>query len=169
MRSYDSPSPVILTLYSFKDEKIKRIIHAIKYFHRKDLIAPLVTPVTQELRSKNLTNFILVPIPMPQLRKYMRGYNHSEAIAHELSIQTLLPVNTTLLQRNSSIKRQVLTRSRKERLKNQHNAFTVKENVHGMNILLVDDVTTTGATLLEARKKLIEKGAARVEALALAH
>ena len=59
--------------------------------------------------------------------------------------------------------------SRAERLKNQHNAFVVQTSVQGLSVILVDDVTTTGATLLEARKVLLEAGATSVQAYTVAH
>ena len=167
--AYGPPFPYVTVMYSFKDAEIKKIIHAIKYFHRKDLIPPLVEALAYELSKKDIADYTLVPIPMPRLRKYIRGYNHSERIAYELSKQTRIPMINNILTRTSSKKRQVLLHSRSERLKNQHNAFTVTKEVVGMKIILVDDVTTTGATLLEARKVLLAKGALRVEALTIAH
>lgn len=169
-RSIDTPAPFITSIYSFKDPSIKRIIHAIKYFHRKDLIRPLVTPLAKELNARTLSDHVLVPIPMPRLRRYMRGYNHAQAIAYELSLQTNIPVLHDVLVRSQSKKRQVTTRSRKERIKNQHGAFSVTtKNIVAMRIILVDDVTTTGATLLEAREALLHHGALSVEAVTIAH
>ena len=156
-------------MYSFKDKRTKKIVHAIKYFHRKDLIEPLVSHCVKIIRQD--TSYVLIPIPMPALRKYTRGYNHTEALAEALGKKLSLRVQKNILLRNSdtSKKRQVQTRSRGERLRNQHNAFRVATSVSGMNIILVDDVTTTGATLLEARKVLLQSGASSVEAFTVAH
>ena len=68
-RAYDTPFPCITPLYSFKDKAIKKIIHSIKYFHRKDLIAPLARNLVQEITVPHLTSTIIIPIPMPKLRK----------------------------------------------------------------------------------------------------
>ena len=108
---------------------------------------------------------------MPTIRKYLRGYNHTEALATSISNQTHIPVSTTTLVKNTSQskKRQVLTKSRSERLKNQHNAFRINGTVLGDKIILIDDVTTTGATLDEARKILLSNGALSVEAFTIAH
>ncbi len=167
--SCNTPAPVITSFYSFKDPVIKKIIHAIKYFHRKDLIAPLVESMSQEITITHRNKPLLIPIPMPTLRKYIRGYNHGEAIARAISKQANIPVDCTSLARRKKQKRQVLTHSRAERLKNQQGVFYVTGDISGMNIILVDDVTTTGATLLEARKVLLEKGASSVECFTIAH
>ena len=165
----ETPSPVITSIYSFKDPSIKKIIHAIKYFHRKDLVAPLVAALADEILQKNTTGYVLVPIPMPLLRKYIRGHNHAETIAYEISHYTGIPLRKDLLSRAVTKKRQVTTTSRYERLKNQHGSFSVNKDVLGMSIFLIDDVTTTGATLLEARRLLLKKGASHVEAFTVAH
>ena len=164
-------------MYSFRDPLIKKVIHAIKYFHRKDLIQPLTHELAQELNKIVSPGpyilvpsaYLLIPIPMPLLRKYMRGYNQAEIIAKELSKECSLPVTTTILARTRSPKRQVMTTTRGERLRNQHKSFKINKNVKNLNIILVDDVTTTGATIFEARKILLEAGASTVRAVTLAH
>lgn len=176
-KSIDTPALYITSIYNFHDPLIKKTIHAIKYFHRKDLIEPLTKELAKELQKiissspYNLvpSTYLLVPIPMPRLRKYMRGYNQSELIARELSKQCSLPLNTKILTRIKSPKRQVTTKTKGERLQNQHNSFKVIANVEGLHIILVDDVTTTGATLSEARKTLLQAGATTVKAVTLAH
>ena len=171
-QAVDTPSPYITSIYSFKDPHIKKIIHAIKYFHRKDLITPFAKIMSSEiLKEKEYTTYILLPIPMPPLRKYTRGYNHTEALAQQIHTETSLTLRTKTLLRNPCVskKRQVQTKSRKERMRNQHNAFIVNEPVKGMNIILIDDVATTGATLLEARRVLLEHGVSRVIAYTIAH
>lgn len=168
-KAIDTPYPYIRSMYSFKDPSIKKIIHAIKYFHRKDLLRPLAMEIAPEIRTNKNIQYTLVPIPMPRLRKYLRGYNHAEALAYELSAITLFPVRTDILKRTALKKRQVRTRSRKERLENQRHAFRGDRAVVGMNIILIDDVTTTGATLREARETLRKQGAVHVEAFTIAH
>jgi ComF family protein len=195
-KALDTPAIYIISIYSFKDLIIKKSIHAIKYFHRKDLIDPLTQELANELgnittseqirtkndrgaksdeeirsqQAKDLTkNWVLVPIPMPRLRKYIRGYNQAELIANSLSKKCSIKVRNDLLIRLKSPKRQVKTKTRSERLLNQHNSFKVIDNVKGMNIILVDDVTTTGATISEARNTLLKAGASNVKAVTIAH
>ena len=173
-KSVDTPYLYIHSLYSFKDKNVKHIIHTIKYYHRRDLIVPLVRELVKELEEDNsyklmANGCILVPIPMPTLRKYMRGYNQAEEIAKEIAKIYKLEMRNDILIRFKNKKRQVTTKTRGERLANQRNSFAVISPVHDMNIILIDDVTTTGATLDEARKILLKNGAKSVSAVTLAH
>ncbi|MFA6608439.1 MAG: phosphoribosyltransferase family protein [Candidatus Paceibacterota bacterium] len=118
---------------------------------------------TQEIK------WCIVPIPMPKIRKYIRGYNQAELIAKELSQKTSIPIKNNVLTRTYSPKRQVKSHTRNERLKNQHNSFQTTSSVNGLNIILVDDVITTGATIFEARNILQKSGANKVVAISLAH
>jgi ComF family protein len=161
-----------VSIYAFKDPLITRAIHAIKYYHRKDLIAPLTDKLSYELSmlyGERLATYMLVPIPMPIMRKYMRGYNQAEEIAKELSKQLKLPLQSNILVRIRNPKRQAQIHTRNERLQNQKNSFAVRGEVSGSNILLIDDVATTGATIQEARRMLLKMGAHSVHAATLAH
>ncbi len=170
-KAIDTPLPFITSIYSFKDERIKKSIHAVKYFHRKDLLPPFTKEISELIKKENYGSCVLVPIPMPVFRKYVRGYNHTEVIAGLISKELTVPVQTNLLYRNKTVARprQVLTHSRHERLKNQRNAFIASSHAKNRNIILIDDVTTTGATLSEARKVLLGAGASRVTAFTIAH
>lgn len=173
-RCVDTPHLYIQSVFSFKDRNVKHVIHSIKYYHRKDLIYPLTAALIDNVKNRkdNLftsDDWLLVPIPMPRIRKYMRGYNQAELIAKEITAITHLPTRTDILKRKSSPKRQVGTRTRSERLANQRNSFITGRNVEGLSIILVDDVATTGATLDEARKTLLKAGAKKVLAITIAH
>ena len=167
-KSIDTPHTYILSIFCFRDRELKRVIHAIKYFHRKDLVSPLAKKLAEEMVVQQYRG-VLVPIPMPTFRKYIRGYNQAEILAKHLSKENNLDIDSTILRRNHSSKRQVMTRTRGERLHNQKNTFQVIKNVQGMSIILVDDVTTTGATIEEARKVLLLHGALQVVAVTIAH
>ena len=171
-KSYETPSPFITSMYSYKDRRIKRIIHAIKYFHRKDLIVPLAmhTKGKMDILPNFSNSYALIPIPMPRLRRYIRGYNHAEELAKQLSLLTKIPLRSDVLARPSLTRRQVMTKTRHERLKNQHNTFVLKNPIDkSTTVFLIDDVTTTGATLHEARKLLLGIGVERVFAYTIAH
>lgn len=171
-KAIETPSLFITSTYSFRDPHIKKIIHAIKYFHRINLIRPLVISCIPEITRTiaiHSENWILIPIPMPAHRKYMRGYNQAEKIADILSEKLHVPSDTNTLLRSRSPIRQVKTSTRHTRLKNQINSFEIHSTVLGKNFILIDDVTTTGATLQEARKQLLHSGAHKVLAITIAH
>lgn len=104
-----------------------------------------------------------VPVPLHWLRKWMRGYNQSELLAKELFKNTPLPVRCDLLKRV----RYTTPQARLSHAKRQGNlfgAFAAQPGVKGLSILLIDDVTTTHATLSECAEACRRQGAARVYA-----
>ena len=157
------------SIYSFRDPLVRRAIHAIKYFHRKDLLEPLSKELAHELSQESYKSYTLVPIPMPRLRRYMRGYNQAGLLAEILSKKTSLPFRCDVLVRTHNVARQVRAKERSSRLKNQRGSFRVVGTVENMNIALIDDVTTTGATINEARKMLLQAGARTVKVFTIAH
>jgi competence protein ComFC len=165
----DTPAPFIVSLYSFKDPRIKKIIHAAKYFHRKDILHFLGDQISTKLESNSKTFDLIIPIPMLTLRKYIRGYNQSNILAKRVSEKLSIPYSLDTLTKQKATLRQVEIKKRSLRLLNQKNSFSVTRNLSGLNILLIDDVATTGATFSEAREKLIKHGAAKVSAISIAH
>jgi len=108
----------------------------------------------------------IVPVPLHWTRKWSRGFNQSLILARAVSKSTGLPV-LSALQRTKRTKDQTHL-SREERLANVRGAFRVTKDVDGKKLLLLDDVTTTGATLEECRRVLAEAGAAQVSAAVVA-
>lgn len=169
-RALSTPSPFIYAAFDFKEPLIRRSIHAIKYYHRRDLVSPLAQALADEMKNiPDLEKYVLIPIPMSRMRKLVRGHNQAELIARQLGKELSLPVDTTTLKRVRLSRRQVKTKSRKERLEKQKGSFSVAKDVSGIRVMLIDDVTTTGATLKEARKALLSGGATNVLASTLAH
>lgn len=169
-RSVDDPYVFIHSIYSFKDVRVKRIIHACKYYHRKDLAYPLARELVKHI-PENIRDdrYVLVPIPMPKIRTYIRGYNQADILALAIAQITRQNYRNDILVRVKTKRRQVLARTRSLRLHNQKGVFGVNQSPQGLHILLVDDVATTGATLDEARKVLLASGARSVQALTVAH
>lgn len=164
----DTPHYFIYSKYSYKDKRLRRVMHAIKFFHRKDLahalgkeVLPLLPPPSKE--------WLLVPIPMHPIRKILRGYNQTEVIAGAISNYSTFKVDKELLYRTKYSARQVRASSKAERLRNQKSVFGLRRSCEGLSIILIDDVTTTGATLNEARNLLLKSKAAEVIAITIAH
>lgn len=171
----DQPYSYISSYFSYKDNNIRKIIHSIKYYHRKDLIEPLVKTTLSKSLNLEPENYILIPIPIHWWRKLLRGYNQSELITKQYSKLTNIPYKTNILHRSKLTKRQVKSKNKNERIKNQINSFYIKtndnllENIKNKNIILIDDVTTTGSTINEARNILMKNGFKNVTAITLAH
>lgn len=163
-------SPTITSTFSYKDPLIKRSIHAIKYYKRRDLIPALAQEVAKDIRlPSELSPYVLIPVPMPRLRKLLRGYNQAELLAKELGDILAVPVDTTILIRKRSPSRQVKTTSKQERLTNQRDSFTCTKNLVSTHVILIDDVATTGATLESAVIVLKKNGAKSVQSYVIAH
>ena len=109
----------------------------------------------------------LVPIPLSAVKLRKRGYNQAEILAKELSRKFNFPVQN-LLERVKETKTQVGLSNLQRKL-NIKEAFVFKrQGLKVANILLVDDVVTTGSTLLEAAKTLKKSGVQKVFGLTLA-
>lgn len=110
----------------------------------------------------------ICPVPLHWWRKFRRGYNQAEMLCLELARQSDIP-HLPLLQRHRPTQPQA-NLSRARRLRNLSKAFRVrpKYDLKGKEILLVDDVMTTGSTLAECCKSLLKGGAAKVHILTIA-
>lgn len=174
-RSIQTTPAFIHTTYSYRDTRVKQCLHQIKYYHRKDLIVPLVQETcNDDLREfiGNTTNTLLVPIPMHIVRRWSRGYNHAFHIAQAYGNIFSLPVNTVLLTKIRTSPQQAKIKSRSEREKNVRSVFAVHNNSeipYDTRIILIDDTTTTHATLREAKHVLEKAGYRDIRAITLAH
>ena len=114
---------------------------------------------------------IIVPVPLARMRLLTRRFNQAQILAGELARRSGKPVEPFALRRTRPTAHQTgLTRA--ERRRNVRGAFVVPERalprIAGKNILLIDDVITTGATASAAARALKKAGAARIDVLALA-
>lgn len=159
---------------------MKKMIYNFKYKpYLADLKKTLVelfyeSLIQQELFIKTMEQLhnctiVLVPIPLYSGRLRKRGYNHSALLAEELSKKLNLKV-IDILKRIRDTKSQFGLKL-KDRKKNIKNAFSILPNIpisQYPNIFLVDDILTTGSTLLETARILKKKGVKKVWGLTLA-
>ena len=112
---------------------------------------------------------LIIPVPLHVKRLRERGFNQSLFLARPLGEKQHIPVNFSLLKRHKFTLTQTSS-NKKERKQNIKGAFEVsdKKKIAGKNILLIDDVYTTGATVNECAKTLMKSGAKKVSALTLA-
>lgn len=156
----------------YQNPVIKNIIWFLKYHKWKNLINvlnPLINNYLDNL-NQNFEEFIIMPIPLHSDRFKERGFNQSEFIAQVLCQKTKAALNTKNLVRIKAKKNQAELKNVEERIKNIENCFAL-ENAAGIkdkNILLVDDVFTSGSTISEAVKTLKQSGAKKIIAFVLA-
>ena len=113
---------------------------------------------------------IIIPVPIHKKRKKFRGYNQSELIAKEITknIKTI-QLQTDLIEKIKNITPQSML-NKDERIENVINAYKANENIDisGKNILLLDDVYTTGSTVNECAKVLKRSNCGKIGVLTLA-
>ncbi len=137
------------------------VVHRLKYGGWWRVTEPMAVRMTS---LAPLTGGVsLIPIPLAPKRERLRGYNQSERLAAALGRSLGLPVLTDLLRRTRETATQTAL-TPDERRANVTGAFA-GGNAHGIRAVLVDDVFTTGATLLAAAEALLAGGAERVEAV----
>lgn len=145
------------------DGPIKELVHYLKYSKMQIISKYLAKLMVKKLSGCSFKGeVVVVPVPLYFLRKFDRGFNQSELLAKEICKKMGLPLSLVLKRvRNTS---QQMKLNRPNRLQNLQGAFRCKnpENIVGKTILLVDDVTTTGATLNECAKTLKSAGARQV-------
>ncbi len=153
----------------YHDKLLKKAIHYYKYRFVKDLSEPLALLLAQSIQNSTLVApDIIIPVPLHKRRYRWRGFNQTSKLAKKLDLQ--IPVITDILIRVRYTVPQVKMKNKNKRQENLNNAFIVKDasQVVGKNILLIDDVMTTGATLTECARVLKTAGAKTVYCLVLA-
>lgn len=154
------------------DGALKDAIHQFKYSGHKALGPILAELVIRYLREKTerlrLVDCV-IPVPIHSSRLRQRGFNQSEILADEIGQAFSLPVLCGNLTRTRSTRPQV-NLPKDQRRENVADAFCVesKDGVEGRNILLIDDVFTTGSTSDAATRALKDAGAKAVHVLTLA-
>jgi ComF family protein len=161
------------SLYFKKGGGVQNILHQIKYKENGKLavyLSRLFASDIQEFLKKSEEGVdCLIPVPIHHRKKRKRGYNQSELIANGLSSIMDIPVETKVLR--SSRKKSTQTRkSRFDRWLNTSRAFQVKDlqKLEGKHVLLVDDVITTGSTLLRCIAELQKIPELRISIYSLA-
>ena len=151
----------------FYDGIIKKLILDFKYNNKKYLFSPLAKIMADYFKLQKIDINFITFIPMHDKKLKQRGYNQAEILASEIGLNLNIPVLDCL-------KKDIPTPSQTElsfleRRENIKNSILPKSvNIQNSNILLIDDVYTTGATTEEASKVLYKMGASKVVVLTLA-
>lgn len=148
----------------------QKILHAIKYKGKSSLAVELGQQIGQfvnEYLEVN-NNTFLVPVPLHPLKQQMRGFNQSEKLADGISKVTQIPVLPKALQRTEFHLSQTQKGkdARWEEIKNDFHANI--DEVRGRDIILVDDVCTSGSTIEACAKALIDKDVRTISLMTLA-
>ena len=151
---------------------LKDVILLLKYRKNRPLGSELGRRTYEALRRdealwKDVD--LIIPVPLHRRRRRERGFNQAEVVAAEIGKRAEILLARNVLKKVRHAPPQT-TLERDERADNVRDAFTVvrREAVLGKVVLLVDDVYTTGATLGECARILLQEGAAEVRAITVA-
>lgn len=166
---------------SYSNPLARKAVKLLKYHGNAKMARLLGEVLASEIagfldEESMMTDFskpILVPMPIGRQRRKERGFNQTELICHEIlrnGLAGILEYRPDALVKIKDAESQVKARSRTERLANLKGCFFAPEDrVSGRNIILVDDVMTTGATAEEATRTLKKSGAKNIFFFAVAH
>ena len=146
------------------------IIYQLKYKDHPEIGPLMGRMVATELKRDDFFDGIdvIIPVPLTKERLRQRGYNQSEEIAKGVSEITGLPINKDVVKR-MVFKGSQTRRSRWDRQENVEYAFKLihGEPIAGKHLLIVDDVVTTGATIIACAKELVKAGNVKISVLSL--
>jgi len=155
----------------YYEDPLKGLVHAFKYKKMTSLGNEFADTMIDFMKKYDVGGEaeIITPIPMHPKRLFKREINHSEALAKNIALRLGLCYSKNLLGKTRDTKIQTNLR-RQERLKNMAGSFRVTDGskIKNKNVLIVDDLFTTGSTANECARVLKESGAARVEVVTLA-
>ncbi|MBU4536503.1 hypothetical protein KJ603_00500 [Patescibacteria group bacterium] len=171
-----------IAILNYKNKIVKQAIWSLKFKNNVKisklfgliLYDYLIEELADLKLSHNFDNPILIPIPITKSKRLKRGYNQTELIALEIN---KLDNNNSFEYRKNILKKikntlpQSRTKSKKERKKNLNGCFKVvmPKLIKDRNIILLNDVITTGATLNEAKKTLQQYEPKNIICVSLAH
>jgi ComF family protein len=171
--SHEAPTYARAASFGAYENELREMVHLLKYKHVKpaaDFLGALIAESATVLLPQMGEEILVVPVPLYKGKLRERGFNQAEMLAHatvsRLSKQTRgkkFELKTSALFRRRATESQV-GMTREQRKTNLRGAFAVprKNAVKGKEILLIDDVLTTGATVGECARVLRRAGATQV-------
>jgi ComF family protein len=157
--------------YIYKDP-LRTCIHSLKYQGNARLASPLGLLLAKAYHASNIQADLIIPVPLHPERQQQRGYNQAYLLAKACAQAVGVPLNTSLLQRRRATQAQAQLRSH-ERYANVAEAFYCSSSIatkrlENRIVVIIDDVSTTGATLEACAAPLFAAGASEVWGLVLA-
>lgn len=166
-------APEVFSTNSFllftKKGKVQKLLHALKYKGTEEVGTLLGFMFGQEMAAAgHLPDAdLIISVPLHKNKKKQRGYNQSDLLAAGFSKATGIPWTGTALERIRHTATQT-GKSKTERRENVKGVFVVKEDISAKNVIIMDDVLTTGATLEECAETLKAAGCRKFYILTIA-
>lgn len=158
-------------LYFSKKNKTQKLIHELKYKGNSEVGEWLGRQLANEYKNEIERDKInlIIGVPLHKNKLQQRGYNQADVVAEAIAKQLNIEFGREIIRRTIETSSQT-KKTRLERFKNIEGIYSIDENksVNGKNVLIVDDVLTTGATLTEAIELFLSKGANTVSIMTIA-
>ncbi|TSC96593.1 MAG: putative amidophosphoribosyltransferase [Parcubacteria group bacterium Athens0714_26] len=156
----------------YNNETIKNLIWVFKYKKWRRLKKPLGDLLINYLENidYDFKDYMVIPIPLHKKRERERGFNQSKLLAEIAAEKLKINLVTNCLKRTKNTKIQAELKELNQRKQNIENCFAVEnpDAIKNKNIILVDDVHTSGTTMGEATNVLRVAGAKKIIALVIA-
>ena len=159
----------------YHDERVRALVWEIKYYANRralSLCGTLLAEAFMELAQESVERILLIPIPMHKARRRERGHNQTELLAKAALAETgniFEYVPRALVRSKNTVPQQGLPQSKRRTNVTGSMVVPNKDLVRGRVCLVLDDVSTTGATFAEAERALKKAGAQSVLTVALAN
>ena len=161
---------VAALFYYHPHSETAQLVYRLKYNNRPDIGEDMGRIMANELQAADFFSDIdvLLPVPLASKRLRQRGYNQSEQLAIGISDITHLPIVSKALRRKHFQQSQT-TLNHWQRQENVTDTFQLKEEhlLQGKHVLLIDDICTTGATLIACTNVLKTIEGIRISVLTL--
>lgn len=171
----------LLWTTSYSHPLVKKLIKTFKYQYVKELVEPLSELLIKKLQNVPITSeMIIAPIPLHKRKLKKRGFNQAQLLAEKVADQLAINFQPQLLKRKRHTPPQAKIKDRQQRKQALKNVFEIspeferqcieenKNLLKNKTVIVIDDVFTSGATLLEAAKVLNSAGTKQVWGLVIA-
>ncbi|MCD5410742.1 MAG: ComF family protein [Clostridiales bacterium] len=167
-REYSQNYTEVLTVTEY-NKVIRRLIYKFKYNSQTYIAREMASIMANFLEGENLSFDVIIPVPLFVAKKRKRGFNQAELLAKYLGEHIKVRHDINVLGRIKETETMHML-TKEQRRENVKGVFSVEDptQIPLKNILLVDDIYTTGATIKECSEVLLNAGASKVTAVAFA-
>ena len=163
----------IIIKYYYSWKYISKMVKDAKFYHKKDILTDFWAELSEHLSNNciDIENSIIMPVPLHFLKKWKRWYNQSEVLCESISSELNMNYYKNILYKKKHTRQQSKL-SKKKRLHNLKNSFMVHNKyidiIDKKQIILVDDIVSTGSTLNEISQVLKAAWARKIVCICIA-
>jgi competence protein ComFC len=165
---FQPPPFTSMRSWSVYSGSLQQAIHAFKYKRNLALARTLAKPIVEMVKKSDWEIDLVVPVPLSLSRYISRGYNQAALLSWELATQLNIQHSTSVLKRIKNTSRQIEMDVNK-RFTNLLDAFYANPaTLKKRNVLIIDDVITTGSTMQNCTRALLNAGAEKIYCVSVA-